>query len=269
MIIRLALLLLVGALAVPPVRAAEPCSLRVAWEPYGDYTFRGDDGEPSGIDIEVMRVVGKELDCAVEFPELPWARILIELEQGQIDATTSAARTPERDTFAYFSTPYREANVAIYVRRGEVPRHPLARFEDLVGAQFRLGVIKGYHYGDLVAEVLADPGMAQWVDRSPDYATSIRKLVHGRIDGYLAEDVGVLETEAEALGLLDRLERHPVKVPGEPLHVMMSRAGVAEDLAAAVDAALLQMRDDGRLRAIHCRFRPQDCSGAAAESAAE
>ena len=97
---------------------AKACVLRVGWEPYGVYTFRDADGQATGIDIEMMRTVAKEVGCRTHFTERPWARILLEIEQGELEVTTSASRNREREAFAHFSRPYREAEVALFVRRG-------------------------------------------------------------------------------------------------------------------------------------------------------
>lgn len=236
--------------------AAEPCTLRVGWEPYAPYTFAGADGEASGADIDLIKAIGDEIGCSIVPVQLPWARILKEVERGTLDLSTSTSRTPERDQWALFSEPYRETDIAIYVRRGEIPRFDLHDLADVPAQRLRLGVIVDYYYGEALAEAAADPGFAAWVDGAPDYQTNIRKLVSGRIDGFLVEDVAVVEAELARMGLSERVERYPLRIPGEKLHFMFSRETIAPDLVARVDAAIAEMRADGRLDAITAKYTP-------------
>ncbi|HEX5079296.1 MAG TPA: transporter substrate-binding domain-containing protein [Geminicoccaceae bacterium] len=242
--------------AVAPLqaRAAQPCTLRVGWEPYAPFTFAGEDGEATGADIDLIKAIADEIGCAVETVELPWARIVKEVEQGTLDVSTSTSRTPERDQWALFSQPYRETEVAIYVRRGEVPRFALRELADVPAQRLRLGVIVDYYYGKALADAEADPAFAAWVDGAPDYATNIRKLVSDRIDGFLVEDVAVMQAEVERMGESERVERYPLRIPGEKLRFMFSRKTVDPALVAKVDAVVAQMRADGRLDAIRAKY---------------
>lgn len=246
----------VVALAALPGLAAEPCTLRVGWEPYAPFTFAGKDGEATGADIDLIEAIADEIGCTVVPVELPWARIVKEVEQGTLDASTSTSRTPERERWALFSQPYRETEIAIYVRRGETPRFDLQSLADVPAQQLRLGVIVDYYYGEALAEAASDPGFAAWIDGAPDYPTNIRKLVNGRIDGFLVEDVAVIEAELERMGMSERVERYPLRIPGEKLRFMFSRKTVEPDMVAQVDAAVAKMRADGRLDAIMAKYLP-------------
>lgn len=237
--------------------SALACSLRVGWEPYAVYTFQDADGEPSGADIELIEALGQELGCELTFEELPWARVLHELEIGSLDVASSASQTPEREVYARFSRRYRQSEMAVYVRRGEAKRHDFETLAALAASDFKLGIITGYHYGDEFAALMEDPTFAGQVDPAVDYRTNIRKLLHGRIDGYLVEDVGVLVAEAEALAVLDQLERLKIRLPAEPLHLMFSSKSVDPALIEAIDAALLRMEQDGRLGLILNKYLKQ------------
>lgn len=243
------------ALALPyGAGAAEPCALRVGWEPYAPYTYADDEGEVTGADIDLIEAIADEIGCTVEFVELPWARILREVEAGTLDVSTSTSRTEDRAQWAIFSKPYRETEIAIYLRRGEASRFDLERLADIPGQELRLGVIVDYYYGEELTALADDPEFAAWLDGAPDYATNIRKLLSGRIDGFLVEDVGVMHAELERLDATGRVERHPLRIPGEELRFMFSRKTVDPAIVEQVDAAIAEMRADGRLDAIFERY---------------
>ena len=256
---RMGLVVLIGMILAAPIgarAAGEPCALRVGWEPYAPYTYADDTGAVTGADIELIRALADEVGCALEFAELPWARILREVENGTLDVSTSTSLTPERTEWAWFSGPYRETEMAIYVRRGEVERFELQSLADIAEQEFRLGVITDYYYGDEYQALSADPHYDPWIDGATDYATNIRKLSSGRIDGYLVEDVAVMEAELARLGLSEQVERYPLPIKGEQLRFMFSRKTVDAELVAALDDALERLRADGRLAAIMSKYLP-------------
>lgn len=223
------------------------CRLRVGWEPYAIYTYADETGKVSGADIDLMRAIGRDLGCEIIFKQAPWTRVLLEVENGTIDVSTSTSRTPERDKYARFSNSYRTTEMAIYVRRGEVGIYGLDNLGAVAKTGFRLGVIAGYHYGPEFASLMRDPAFAGFIDEAVDYQTNIRKLMHGRIDGYLVEDVGVMLAEARTLGVLDQIERYPLAIPGEELHLMFSRKTVGPETVKAINASLERIMADGRL----------------------
>jgi polar amino acid transport system substrate-binding protein len=234
--------------------AAAPCELSVGWEPYAPYTYADDDGEVTGADIDMIEAIAAEIGCSVELVKLPWARILREVENGTLDVSTSTSWTQDRSEWAWFSEPYRETEVAIYVRRGESSRFDVKNLADVPDQRLRLGVIVDYFYGKEFAELASDPDYAAWIDGAPDYATNIRKLINGRIDGLLVEDVGVMHAELERLDAIDLVERYPLRIPGQKLHFMFSRRTVDPPIVEQVDAAVARMRADGRLDAIMAKY---------------
>jgi polar amino acid transport system substrate-binding protein len=230
------------------------CSLRVGWEPYDPFTFIDDNGLLTGADIELIKAVAEEIGCKLSFRGMPWNRILLEIEKGAVDVTSSASWTEERDEWAWFSAPYRRPEVALFVRKGEARNYPLDSLADIPRTGFRLGVIEGYFLGEDVARHIADPAFAALVEGAADYAVNLTKLLHGRIDGFLVDDVDVLRAEAQALGMLDSVERHPIQVEGVNLHYMFSRASVRRDVVNAFDQALARMKADGQVERIFQKF---------------
>lgn len=229
---------------------AQQCLLRVGYDSYGVYSYTDDDGRAGGIDIDVVRALARELSCQVTFEEMPWTRILLAIEAGQLDMTSSASMTEERSQFARFSIPYRQAEVAIYVRRGESGRFALERLQDVPKAGLRLGIVTGYYYGEDFAALMKDESFAAQIDPAADYDTNVRKLLHGRIDGFIVDDVGVMISALRRLGVKDRIERYPLSLAGDELHFMFSRKSVDAVRVEGVNHALTRMANDGRLQAI-------------------
>jgi polar amino acid transport system substrate-binding protein len=239
---------------LPALRAHAQCMLTVGWEPYAPYSFVDTAGTVTGIDIEMVRAIATEIGCGVRFRELPWARILLEVENGMIDAATSTSFTPERADWGLFSVPYRRAEMALFVRQNDSARYPLGSLSDILDSGLRLGYIVGYFYGEEFERLQRHPRFAELADGTTTYADNIRKLLNRRIDVYLVEDVGVMAAEVAALGFAGEVERHPMSLPGDDLHLLFSRRTISPDLVAAVDSMVMRMRSDGRLDQIIERF---------------
>lgn len=247
--------LIVAALLGLPAPVRAQCLLTSGWEPYyAPYSFHGADGVPTGVDIELIRLIAAEVGCVVRFRELPWARILVEVEQGVVDIASSASMTPERAAFALFSAPYRRTDMGLYARRGEADRYPLRGLADVLDRGLRLGYIVGYYYGAEFERLQSHPRFAELADPAVDYANNIRKLINGRIDLYLVEDVGVMGAQLQALGLAEAVQRHPLSLSGEALHFILSRKTIDAARLAAIDGAIERLRGDGRLDAVFQRF---------------
>ena len=92
------------------------------------------------------------------------------------------------------------------------------------------------------------------MDPANDYETNIGKLLHGRIDGYLVDDVHAMMTYVGRLGVWDRVGRYPMRIAGKSYHLMFSRASVHVDLVSALETALARMTADGRLDAVFDKY---------------
>ena len=72
------------------------------------YRFKNAQGQWQGIDIELVKEIFLLTPHTYKLVEMPWARILKSIEQGDVDITVSASITPERLNFSYFSNhPFR------------------------------------------------------------------------------------------------------------------------------------------------------------------
>lgn len=228
--------------------ARENCSLRVGWEPYGVYSYQDEKGNPTGVDLELMQMLGKEIGCRIIFKQIPWSRHLLELEAGLVDVATSVRKSTERETYGWFSEPYRKTEIALYVRRGESQNYHLPQLAAIGKVDFRLGIVDGYYYGSAFAELMKDPLFAQHIEKVLDYASTLRMLIYGRLDGVLAEDVSVLIHQAKTLGLYEQIEAYPLTIPGDQFYLLFSKKSVDPALVADVNATLARMKADGRLQ---------------------
>lgn len=234
-----------------PVKA---CELSVGWEPWKPYQYRNADGKLTGMDVAIVRAGVKRLDCSLTFHQLPWKRTLFEIEQGGlVTVATGSDRTPEREAYAYFSEPYRTETVHLYMRREDMNRFILEDLSDIKTTGFRLGITAGYHYGDRFDKRMKDPAFASQVQPVRSDSQNHRKLMQGRIEGFLA-DPATTAAIARGKEYSEQLVAHPIAVKEDDIHVMFSRKAHSRKTVKRFNEALAELRDSGKLQAIIKRY---------------
>lgn len=102
---------------------------------YAPFEFIGDDGQPAGFDVDLIRAIAAEMGFAVELVNTAWDGIIPSLLAGSSDMIISAMTiTEERSESVTFSDPYFEASQYVAV----LDDSPVYTLEDLQGK--RVGV---------------------------------------------------------------------------------------------------------------------------------
>jgi len=235
-----------ASLLVAGSAVAAPCALKLGWESYAPYQMKvGDD--VGGFEVEMFAVAAKEAGCTFSAKEVPWKRLMVDLEAGRMDAAMGVTRTPEREAYLSFTDTYRNDEMVLFVRKNEAGKYPLSGADDVVKTKLKLGVVGGYEYGEALEKIkVAAPAQ---IDESSGTDLNIRKLLAGRVDGFLeAREVGV-QTIKDA-GVVDKIEVHPFVFSSGPVHFAFSKKSVDPETAGRFDAALVRLKADGRFQAI-------------------
>ena len=229
------------------------CTLALGWESFEPFQMKEADGKVSGIDVDLFTEAAKGADCTVTPKEVPWKRLLIDIEGGKMDAAMGASVTPERQAFAAFSAAYRKDEFVLFVRKGEIDKVGAAGVVAITGKPFKLGTVGGYEYGDAFDALRKDPAFAKQLEEAASTELNIRKLLQKRLDGFVENRfVGLAMAKKE--GALDKLDIHPVPVSSDDVNFMFSKKSVPPAVVAAIDAALVKMKADGRYDAILSKY---------------
>jgi len=142
------LLLLLSALPVTPCDAQE--TLRIAAFESEAFVYRGEDGQPAGLEFEIIERVAKAGQMEVEVTWIDSFDDLIPgpLERGEADiAVGSLSITAERLTKVDFSESYFPVRVVLVEARGSTTRS----LDDLRGS--RLATMAATTYEDILSAV--------------------------------------------------------------------------------------------------------------------
>lgn len=83
---------------------------------FAPMSYRDNNGDIVGFDVDLAEAVGKKLDLKLEFQAIDWAMKETELNAGNIDLIWNGYTiTPERKEKVAFSTPYLDNSQAIIV----------------------------------------------------------------------------------------------------------------------------------------------------------
>ena len=81
--------------------------LRIVLEDYPPYEYL-ENGEPKGIDVDVIKRVFDRLGIACEFKFYPFTRGWLMLKRGTADAAPSISYRREREPFVYYTSEQRD-----------------------------------------------------------------------------------------------------------------------------------------------------------------
>jgi polar amino acid transport system substrate-binding protein len=242
--------------ASPQPSLQDPRTLRGGWYPWDPYQYREyRRGIPvlTGFDVEIERAIGRILGIEFILADMPWEDHLAALAAGKADIAAGATYSAERDRYAYFSKPYRRETDALTVRKGASRRYRFSTVPEMldlfVKRHFRLGVVAGFTYADpRVNDFIADPAHSDLIVKAGDDGESLRNLLQGRIDGFIADRI-VAATVAWRTQKSSETEEHPLLFSTD-IHFMLSRASQTPAMVARANAAIDRIKDSGEFQTI-------------------
>lgn len=191
------LLLLPGLLLAAPAEQ----TLSMAFNETVPWKFHDKNGEPQGIDLEIVQQLCQRLSLRLVIKPAPLARAIDMMKNGQVDIMTFLLKTPEREQFITFiEPPYQRSSDKVFYLRQDA-RFSLQRYEDL--ATLQIGIKRGANYQP---QFDADPHLHK--QAVTDTEQNFRKLLLGRLDTVL-----VTESEGDYLLLTHGWQARVRKAP--------------------------------------------------------
>lgn len=230
-----------AALPLPGLRAQPGETLRVVGS--ADPPFRiFSSGTPTGLYFDLMNEAARRLGWRLSYLEAPSARALKMMEQGEADLMLGPLHSPERERYlSYGRTLLPPEDKAFYTRRGQPAIRTLA---DLKGRS--IGVHRGKRYGALFDTA---PGLNR-VELN-DYRAALEMVARARLDvAVLPERQGDLLVRSLALAL----HKQPLRLPGEPAHVVIARQSPWLAHQGELDRSFQGMQEDGSWQRILERY---------------
>ncbi|MBB3610832.1 transporter substrate-binding domain-containing protein [Rhizobium sp. BK602] len=143
--------------------------------------YKGQDGKDTGLDVELARMMAKDLNAELEIVPLTGPSRIPSLLADKIDVLIAAAgATPERAQQVMFSQPYAAVSLGVF----GAPGAPLANVADLAGKQ--IAVAKG----STLDTWLTDNAPGAQLVRFEDTPSAISAFLAGQAQ-YFAENSAI------------------------------------------------------------------------------
>ena len=219
---------------------------------YPPFTYHDDNGELTGLDIELGKALADKLGVEVEFQEAAWDSLLIGIDTERFDTViNSVSITDERAEKYDFSDPYYYEARRVVVRADDDSIHG---HEDLNGKKIATNTTNAFipWYEEQGVEVVG-------VDTSGE---AIDLLLSGRVD-FVGINVPVLNAYLqEHPDAADKVKEAFVIPNSEDVIAIPVRKGEPEFLDA-INAALAELREEGTLKEISEKYLGGDYTNSA------
>lgn len=231
-----------------------PCTktLKIGWEQWEPFHMKI-NGKLVGMEIELMNAIVEETGCKVEFVEIPWARALISLQQGELDLLMAASKNADREEKYKFTNTYVTNSYVLFVRKGESIKYPFVHFKELMNRKIKIGILRGNVYGKEIDPFIKDPA-----NKNIFYINSLDSLNYqminaNRVDAAIADLYSGTHV-IKSLGLNNKLETHPnVISEPDPCHYMFNKS-TPDAIIQAFDKALNKFKVNGKLKEIQSKY---------------
>ncbi len=183
------LLLYLFCFAMPSWLAAK--EMLIAVNERDIYRYQDQAGEWQGKDIALVKAVFRRVPHGYRIIAMPWPRVLKSLEAGTVDMTLAAAKTPERQVYAWFSTPpFRYSHYLLFVRRDRLSLFSsIKSLRGLIGKDVLIGALRGAIYSDSFFLMLAEPGFKEKLVYIDDDQSMVSFALKGRVDAYIDSEI--------------------------------------------------------------------------------
>lgn len=196
------------------------------------FEYVGDDGEPDGFDMALIRAIGEKLGVEVKIENMEFASLVTSIGSKIDVAIAGMTVTDERKETVNFSDAYYQAVQYVIIPEGS----DIATADDLVGKA--IGVQLGTT-GDFIASDIADTTVSQY-NKAVD---AVNDLVNGKVDCVIIDKNPALVFESKFEGKVVVIDGAQFDFGVEEYAIAMSKEDA--DLLEKINGALAEIKADG------------------------
>lgn len=215
---------------------------------YPPFTYHDESGKLTGYDVELTRLVAKELGVKVDFKETQWDAMLSGLNNHRFDVVANQVglTTPERRAKYDKSAEYSYSGAVVVGRKGDTR---VKDWKDLKGLKSAQSFTS--NYGELAikngAEIVGVDGLAQ----------AIQLVLQNRADVTLNDRLAVLDfLHKHPNANLEIILRDKSQPVGSGFIFNKGNQAVIEKFNAAIE----KLKKEGKLKELSNQFFGEDVS---------
>ena len=215
---------------------------------YSPYSYHDEDDNLVGYDVEIAQAVADKLGVEAKFTETQWDGIVAGLDAEKYDVISNQVSiTEEREAKYLFSTPYTYAYGVVIVNGDN---DDITSFEDLDGKQVALTTTSNW------AELAESYGGT--IVATNGFSESIQLVLEDRADATVNDNVTYLDYITQQPDANAKV----VATSEEATETAFLIRQGDEDLQAAINDALAELTDEGKITEISEKYFGEDISQA-------
>ena len=193
--------------------------------------------EVVGIEVEIMKLVAKELGVEIEFVQMDFDSVLVGIQAAKYDCAMSGITvTPDREKNMLFTTPYYNAAQVIVVKEGSDIKGKADLKDKTVSVQTGTTAEEGCQ---------AEKIKTQGFNANADAKTA---LTTGKVDAWVVDNLTALQMVEDGDGLVVLEE----KMTDEPYAFAFAKG--SEDLVEEINKTLEKLIENGTVEQIFDDF---------------
>lgn len=197
------------------------------------FEYVGDDGEPDGFDIALIKAIGEKLGVEVQVENMEFDSLVASIGSKVDVSIAGMTVTPERQQSVDFSDAYYEAVQYVILPEGS----EIATAADLEGKA--IGVQLGTTGDFIASDDIADSKVSQY-NKGMD---AVNDLINGKVDCVIIDKNPALVFASKFEGQLTAVDGAEFGFEPEEYAIAMPKGDAA--LVEQVNAALAEIKADG------------------------
>jgi len=147
------------------------------------FSFIDQDNQLKGIDVEMTQEMARRLGINVDIILVPWKRLLLMTEKGDVFGSFGLFKTPEREAFALYTAPVHRSTYKLFTTK-----NTLTEFEDISDLYGkRLGIEAGFAISTEfdAAKIKGDIDVIEFFN----FEDIFRRILGGGIDAFVGNEL--------------------------------------------------------------------------------
>lgn len=156
------------------------------------FEYAGEKGEPMGFDMDMARLIAKELGVKIEIKDMEFTGLIPSLQSGKVDMIISGmTATLERAKTVSFTRPYFVTGLCALLSKKRAPN--ITDVHEL-NSPDRIIAVKLGTTGDLITAKLFPKAK---VNRFKEETACVREVVTGRADAFLYDQLSLVKHQKQ------------------------------------------------------------------------
>jgi polar amino acid transport system substrate-binding protein len=238
-------------ISLPALGCSKPMKMTIEqWPPY---IYTDAQGKAAGLDIELAKAIFKEAGCTLEIgAEVPRKRRQYMFSKGEIDIMLAASKTPEREAFSYFTSPYRNESVSLFTSPKKLEKYQdIDSFATVLKQRITLLAPNAGWYGDDYKTHYFWLNEANLLSPFESFTQAIKMFEVNRAE-LLMGDTGALVHEAKLKNV--PLAALPKLVVNDNVRLMLNKKSTTEADLKTLNAAMARLEKRGTLEKIRNQY---------------